>query len=242
MIDESNKKYGEWLVLSYAGSNSGTVSGSTWNCQCIKCGNIHIILGVNLRRNKLPICKNCCRKCGKTRNETKFNGNKTICINCSKQRIREWRDNNIHRKPEWKSSKPEKRQQYQKRAYIAIQSTPDRFLTYIYKLLKARINKSDRTTRRAIQQGKRQELQNINITPEYLHQLWLTQNGMCAISFMPMLYQFNNLCTVSIDRIDPSLGYVKTNVQLVCQWVNFAKNKFSNDDIIDILTRFKSLP
>lgn len=39
-----------------------------------------------------------------------------------------------------------------------------------------------------------------------------------------MLYEPNNLRSVSIDRIDNSKGYIRGNIQLVCRFINFAKN------------------
>jgi hypothetical protein len=41
--------------------------------------------------------------------------------------------------------------------------------------------------------------------------------------------------TVSVDRIDSSKGYVPGNVQLVCKWVNLAKQDYSNDDMEAVL-------
>jgi len=46
---------------------------------------------------------------------------------------------------------------------------------------------------------------------------------------------FNSLKTVSVDRIDSSKGYVPGNVQLVCKWVNLAKQDYSNEDMLAVL-------
>ena len=75
---------------------------------------------------------------------------------------------------------------------------------------------------------------------ENLYDLWKSQDGICAISGMRMLHEPNNLRSVSIDRIDGLQGYTLCNVQLVCQWVNFAKNRYSNDEITAVLEEFKN--
>lgn len=46
-----------------------------------------------------------------------------------------------------------------------------------------------------------------------------------------MIYRKNSLYSCSIDRIDPHYGYYENNVQLVCQGINFAKNKYSDEAI-----------
>ncbi len=70
------------------------------------------------------------------------------------------------------------------------------------------------------------------ISLEYLLNLWETQEGRCAISGKEMSCNFNDLFGVSIDRIDSNIGYMEGNVQLVCQGINFAKNKYSNEAML----------
>lgn len=66
-----------------------------------------------------------------------------------------------------------------------------------------------------------------------LLKLWDSQNGKCAISGYPMTYPKSTLFTLSVDRIDPNGGYTTDNVQLVCQGINFAKNKYSNAEMLE---------
>ena len=73
-----------------------------------------------------------------------------------------------------------------------------------------------------------------NITKEYLKQLWEKQKGLCAISNIPMTYQFDSgriNTNVSIDQINPSQGYVIGNVQLVCMAVNQMKSDLSIEEL-----------
>ena len=65
---------------------------------------------------------------------------------------------------------------------------------------------------------------------EYLKELWLKQQGKCAISNIDMTYIFN--CgrvptNVSIDRIDSTKGYTINNIQLVCMACNQMKSDLS---------------
>lgn len=79
-----------------------------------------------------------------------------------------------------------------------------------------------------------------SITTQDLINLWKKQNGKCAISGYAMTYPEESLFAISVDRINPSQGYVLNNIQLVCQGINFCKNKFTNDEMIDFWNR-KSL-
>lgn len=66
-----------------------------------------------------------------------------------------------------------------------------------------------------------------DITIDYLRELWCKQNGMCAISGLPMTYIFDSgriPTNVSVDRIDSSKRYTKDNIQLVCMAINQMKS------------------
>ena len=53
-------------------------------------------------------------------------------------------------------------------------------------------------------------------------------------------YSFGSLEAASIDRIEQSRGYELDNVQLVCKWANFAKNKYKNEDLKQILAKVRA--
>lgn len=64
--------------------------------------------------------------------------------------------------------------------------------------------------------------------------IYKQQNGICAVTKMPMIDKgdsgvIRNWCAPSIDRIEPSLGYVAGNVRWVCLAVNLGKSKFPDD-------------
>lgn len=74
-----------------------------------------------------------------------------------------------------------------------------------------------------------------DVDQQYINDIWTAQYGRCAISGLEMVYKSGDLCCVSIDRIDSSIGYVKGNIQLVCAWVNRAKNTATNDEMIRVI-------
>ena len=82
-----------------------------------------------------------------------------------------------------------------------------------------------------LKKAKRNKVLDFDIDGNFLVSLWEKQNGKCAITNYDMSYENRDtLYSVSVDRIDSLKGYVKDNVQLVCVAINFAKNKYSNDD------------
>lgn len=75
---------------------------------------------------------------------------------------------------------------------------------------------------------------DFSLSLEDLENLWLEQNGTCALSGIKMTYELQNGRTstnVSIDRIDQSKGYVTGNVQLVCMACNQIKSDLSEDEM-----------
>ena len=68
-------------------------------------------------------------------------------------------------------------------------------------------------------------------------ELWNKQNGFCAISGIPMTLNVDkgrNPYNVSVDQINPSGGYTKDNIQLVCMCVNQLKSDFDMSVILNI--------
>ena len=87
----------------------------------------------------------------------------------------------------------------------------------------------------------RQRKKDFDLTLEYLKELWESQNGICPFTGFELearTYDGKgdnplNIKSASLDRIDNSKGYVKGNVRFVSVMFNFARNKFSDEEVIE---------
>jgi hypothetical protein len=92
-----------------------------------------------------------------------------------------------------------------------------------------------------ITSGKKCE---INITVEDLGKQWESQRGLCPFTGKPMLHMLpkptgpKNPYQASVDRIDPSKGYIKTNIRFISMIANYAKHLFSDKDVIEFCRLF----
>lgn len=73
------------------------------------------------------------------------------------------------------------------------------------------------------------------LTQAQLAEMWVGQNGHCAVTGRMMTVNKNDPCKVSLDRVDPSMGYSANNVRFVCTSVNFARHTMSDDDLRKML-------
>ena len=73
----------------------------------------------------------------------------------------------------------------------------------------------------------------LDITIDYLLMLWEKQKGICAISGKKMECIMGTPFTMYVDRIDSKIGYYQGNIQLLCLAVNFAKNKYSQEEFLN---------
>lgn len=87
-----------------------------------------------------------------------------------------------------------------------------------------------------------------NLTLEYVNNLFLKQEKLCALSKLPIGFavetRFNEnvmmsrkIHTASLDRIDSNKGYIIGNVQWVHKDVNFMKQSYDQTYFIDICKR-----
>lgn len=78
----------------------------------------------------------------------------------------------------------------------------------------------------------------VNLTVEYLWELFLSQQGKCALSGIPLTYpqSFKALSmgegNASLDRIDSSKIYEPGNVQWVDKRINFMKQQLQQEEFI----------
>jgi hypothetical protein len=83
-----------------------------------------------------------------------------------------------------------------------------------------------------------------NITIEEIYDMWLSQNKKCALSQIPIDFvninegndrqgsKYDLICTVSLDRIDSSKGYISDNIQLVHKDINMMKKEYNQEYFI----------
>lgn len=76
-----------------------------------------------------------------------------------------------------------------------------------------------------------------DIDLDLIKDLWNKQEGKCAISDIDMTYELDSgrvYSNVSIDQINPSKGYTKDNIQLVCMSINQLKSDFDMNTVFKI--------
>lgn len=171
---------------------------------------------------------NICRDCQRSRNEVRFKSGKNQCLDCYNEYMVEWRKDNP-KYGAWRKAHAKELHAAVKRAQ---ERSPEAFLKYLLLLTTGRSRET------AVEQGKLNSVCLIvEITIDDLLALRVSQNDKCAITKSPMEYKMNSLLSASIDRIDSTKGYIKGNVQLVCQWVNSAKNNYTDAEIKSVLAR-----
>ena len=86
----------------------------------------------------------------------------------------------------------------------------------------------------------------VEVSLDDLKELWDKQEGLCAFLKIPLTLDFrakkiepNPIYRASLDRIDSSKGYIKGNIQFISLVLNFAKNKYSNQLIFDLIDLIK---
>ena len=74
------------------------------------------------------------------------------------------------------------------------------------------------------------------ITPAIVKNLWDKQNGICPITGWKMELRKSGIglvpTTVTIDRIDQSVGYTQNNIRLICFTANNARHTGSDEDLL----------
>jgi len=81
------------------------------------------------------------------------------------------------------------------------------------------------------------------ITPKELYQKWVDQEGRCAITGVEMGWSgkkgrlisgMSEWDSISIDRVDQSIGYVKDNVRLVCFCINAFRGRMTDEEMFRV--------
>jgi hypothetical protein len=85
----------------------------------------------------------------------------------------------------------------------------------------------------------RRHKKGCGITAAFLSQLWEAQGGACPVTGWALRLPSNTAGwpegrdprNASLDRIDPTRGYVEGNVRFVACIFNYARNTFTDDDV-----------
>lgn len=107
-----------------------------------------------------------------------------------------------------------------------------------------------------VRRGKRRNDPDPDFDVYYLDELYEKQNGKCAISGLDLIVKSRSdrrrikrngkkwkksPYAASVDRIDIDKPYSKDNIQLVCMCINYMKNDFDNNQIVEILESIKTV-
>lgn len=150
---------------------------------------------------------------------------------------REWRRNNIDnmllKEKAYRYKNKKKFSEYQKARRKGKQGNKIRANDKKYRESSVRTFLSHKFShlRKEKHRGNKKSKYKLAISLDFLLELYQNQKGKCAISHKYMTTKKNDLFGISVDRINSNIGYINTNVQLVCQGMNFAKNKYSNKAI-----------
>ena len=126
------------------------------------------------------------------------------------------------------SSKESYRKYYQKNRTKRIEAAR------LYKLNSVELRHRDMKSHLRYILGKaRLRKWEFSITPEDVYDLWDKQQGLCAYSKLPLNNIANHLQLASLDRIDSSIGYTRSNIQLVCTAVNKMKQNFTEEQFLN---------
>lgn len=82
--------------------------------------------------------------------------------------------------------------------------------------------------------NQRRSKKPFDIDIDLIYDLYQRQNGKCRYTGEDFTLEKGHPGNISIDKIDPELGYVKDNVQLVCWAVNRAKGDLTEAQFINM--------
>jgi len=91
-----------------------------------------------------------------------------------------------------------------------------------------------------LRQRSKKRNEAVEIVLEDLIELYKKQHGFCALTGMPMSWsndgEHSNSAerrgtSISVDRIDSSIGYTKDNIRLVCERANKVKGNMDDGEL-----------
>lgn len=169
-----------------------------------------------------------CKNCNKRYDKSKTTWNRLFCRPCHNEYQR-----NYYRseKAQTRLRSTEFKERHKQQCQASLERNPENFIRAAYNRIiqtsAGRLRNLTRTVR------------TITVSRDYLIKLYYRQKGRCALSDLPLVHKVKSPYAISIDRIDHSKEYVKGNIQLVCQLLNFAKARFSNQTVLNFLAEVK---
>ena len=180
---------------------------------------------------------NKCRECDAKRGEKEFAVHSNICLECKRSYNDDYYEDNKDQIRQWHRDDRKKRPgARQEQVRKAVQRSPESFIRHLMQHIRKKSN------HKKVKLGKlNPACLDVTIDFDYLWGLWEAQDGRCALSELPMMHEFNNLCSISVDRVDSEVGYVRGNVQLVCKWVNLAKGSHGNEEFLGLIDNVRAV-
>ena len=175
-----------------------------------------------------------CKTCGKPENEAPFYRHTKQCRDCALDFMSEYNkkrntdqayiEKRRERWNKWHSQNKRKRNSAMEKD--SKQSSPRRFMTDMVAHLR---------------RHSRKKKIEFDIDLDYVDGLWSNQNGRCAITKLVMTHENKDLFGVRIDAKDRNKGYVKGNIQLVCDAVKRMKRDMDDDEVLRFIQEVKSV-
>ncbi len=86
----------------------------------------------------------------------------------------------------------------------------------------------------------KQRKRDYDVDVQYLKELWESQQGICPLTGWKLILRKHITTRIerdkrqaSLDCIDSSQGYIKGNVRFIAVIANYARNLFTDDDVIE---------
>ena len=234
------KKFGKWVVVEECPPEKSR-RGKKWLCKCL-CGFETTFTTSYLNTGQVTCCKGC-RKRQKEANET-FLIQKYLNKKIGDYTVKKYVGKNKYGSRLWLCECKCGFQREFNTSYLTGGSL--RTATQCKKCYKKEMELSNRITNdipnrfwyKFLNVANRRNIE-VGISKKCLFELYLKQNKKCSLTgqdlyFTKLRSNFNRYTNASIDRIDSSKGYVKDNIQWVHKKVNMMKQRYSQEEFIEI--------
>ena len=101
--------------------------------------------------------------------------------------------------------------------------------------------------------NRKKKNDSIDFDESYLKEVWDKQEGICPFAGVRMslrtikgaLSSGVTPYSASVDRIDNSIGYVMGNIRFICHMANIARNRYSDEQVVEfcrLVARYQEKP